>query len=116
MVTAYDYPSARAAETAAVDIVLVGDSGAMTVLGYSSTVPVGIQEMLMLTAATRRGTTSALLVAEPAVRVLRGERRAGRCHGGAVRQGGRSGRPSSSRAVVRCRCNAPRRSSPQECQ
>lgn len=64
MVTAYDYPSARAAETAAVDIVLVGDSGAMTVLGYPSTVPVGIEEMLMLTAAARRGTTSALLVAD----------------------------------------------------
>lgn len=64
MVTAYDYPSARAAEAAAVDIVLVGDSGAMTVLGYPSTVAVGIEEMLMLTAATRRGTTSALLVAD----------------------------------------------------
>ncbi len=64
MVTAYDYPSARAAKAAAVDIVLVGDSGAMTVLGYPSTVAVGIEEMLMLTAATRRGTTSALLVAD----------------------------------------------------
>ena len=39
MVTAYDYPSARAAEAADVDMVLVGDSGAMTVLGHSSTVP-----------------------------------------------------------------------------
>ena len=40
MVTAYDFPSARAAEAAGVDIVLVGDSGAMTVLGYPSTVAV----------------------------------------------------------------------------
>lgn len=64
MVTAYDFPSARAAEAASVDIVLVGDSGAMTVLGYPSTVAVGVPEMLMLTAATRRGTTSALLVAD----------------------------------------------------
>lgn len=64
MVTAYDYPSARAAEAAGVDIVLVGDSGAMTVLGYPSTVAVSIEEMLMLAAATRRGTTSALLVVD----------------------------------------------------
>src|SRR5437763_10706817 len=40
MVTAYDYPSAQVAQTAGVDMVLVGDSGAMTVLGYPSTVPV----------------------------------------------------------------------------
>ncbi|SDO18218.1 3-methyl-2-oxobutanoate hydroxymethyltransferase [Nakamurella panacisegetis] len=64
MVTAYDYPSARAAEAAGVDIVLVGDSGAQTVLGYPSTVPVSTDEMLVLAAATRRGTTTALLVAD----------------------------------------------------
>ena len=40
MVTAYDYPSARAAEAAGVDLVLVGDSAATTVLGYSATTPV----------------------------------------------------------------------------
>ena len=40
MVTAYDYPSARAAEAAGVDLVLVGDSAATTVLGYNSTTPV----------------------------------------------------------------------------
>ncbi|HET9094608.1 MAG TPA: 3-methyl-2-oxobutanoate hydroxymethyltransferase, partial [Solirubrobacteraceae bacterium] len=55
MVTAYDFPSARAAEAAGVDLVLVGDSGAMTVLGYPSTVGVSVEEMLMLTRATRRG-------------------------------------------------------------
>ena len=48
MVTAYDYPSAQVAEAAGVDLVLVGDSGAMTVLGYPSTVPVSVEEMLML--------------------------------------------------------------------
>ncbi len=64
MVTAYDYPSAQVAEEAGVDIVLVGDSGAMTVLGYPSTVPVSIEEMLMLTAATRRGLRTPLLVAD----------------------------------------------------
>src|ERR1700749_1914771 len=64
MVTAYDYPSAQVAEAAGVDVVLVGDSGAMTVLGYPSTVPVTIDEMLMLTAATRRGLRTPLLVAD----------------------------------------------------
>ncbi len=42
MVTAYDYPSAQVAQAAGVDLVLVGDSGAMTVLGYPSTIPVSI--------------------------------------------------------------------------
>ncbi|SFR87219.1 3-methyl-2-oxobutanoate hydroxymethyltransferase [Microbacterium sp. cf046] len=64
MVTAYDYPSAQIAEAAGVDIVLVGDSAAMTVLGYDSTVPVTVDEMLMLTAAVRRGLTAPLLVAD----------------------------------------------------
>jgi 3-methyl-2-oxobutanoate hydroxymethyltransferase len=64
MVTAYDYPSAQVAEAAGVDVVLVGDSGAMTVLGYPSTVPVSIEEMLMLAAATRRGLTTPLLVGD----------------------------------------------------
>jgi 3-methyl-2-oxobutanoate hydroxymethyltransferase len=64
MVTAYDYPSAQVAEAAGVDLVLVGDSGAMTVLGYPSTVPVSVDEMLMLTAAARRGLTSPMLVGD----------------------------------------------------
>src|SRR2546423_9379553 len=64
MVTAYDYPSAQGAEAAGVDVVLVGDSGAMTVLGYPSTVPVSVDEMLMLAAATRRGLTTPFLVGD----------------------------------------------------
>ncbi len=64
MVTAYDYPSAQVVEAAGVDMVLVGDSGAMTVLGYSTTVPVSIDEMLMLTAAVRRGLKTPLLVGD----------------------------------------------------
>ncbi len=64
MVTAYDYPSARAAEAAGVDLVLVGDSGAMTVLGYDSTVPVSLDEMLMLAKAVRRGMESPFMVAD----------------------------------------------------
>src|SRR5881227_4250333 len=64
MVTAYDYPSAQVAEAAGVDLVLVGDSGAMTVLGYPSTVPVSVDEMLMLAAAARRGLRTPLLVGD----------------------------------------------------
>jgi 3-methyl-2-oxobutanoate hydroxymethyltransferase len=64
MVTAYDYPSAQVAEAAGVDVALVGDSGAMTVLGYPSTVPVSIDEMLMLAGAVRRGLSTPLLVGD----------------------------------------------------
>lgn len=64
MVTAYDHPSAQIVEAAGVDVVLVGDSAAMTVLGYDSTVPVTIDEMLMLTKAVRRGLTVPLLVGD----------------------------------------------------
>lgn len=64
MVTAYDYPSALAAEKAGVDMVLVGDSGAMTVLGYDSTVPVELDEILMLAKAARRGLQSPFLIGD----------------------------------------------------
>lgn len=64
MVTAYDHPSAQVVEEAGVDIVLVGDSAAMTVLGHDSTVPVGMDEMLMLAAAVRRGLRTPLLVGD----------------------------------------------------
>jgi 3-methyl-2-oxobutanoate hydroxymethyltransferase len=64
MITAYDYPSAQVAEQAGVDVVLVGDSGAMTVLGYPSTVPVSTDEMLMLASAVRRGLETPLLVGD----------------------------------------------------
>jgi 3-methyl-2-oxobutanoate hydroxymethyltransferase len=64
MVTAYDHPSAQVAEEAGVDMVLVGDSAAMTVLGYDSTVPVGMDEMLMLAAAVRRGLRTPILVGD----------------------------------------------------
>ncbi|MBP2437764.1 3-methyl-2-oxobutanoate hydroxymethyltransferase [Microbacterium amylolyticum] len=64
MVTAYDHPSAQVADAAGVDVILIGDSAAMTVLGYDSTVPVTIDEMIMLAAAVRRGATAPLLVAD----------------------------------------------------
>ena len=64
MVTAYDYPSGRIADAAGIDIVLVGDSAAMTVLGNDSTVPATMEEMLMLTRAAARGAKRPLVVAD----------------------------------------------------
>jgi 3-methyl-2-oxobutanoate hydroxymethyltransferase len=64
MVTAYDYPSALAVDKAGVDVVLVGDSGAMTVLGYPSTVAVELDELLVLAKAVRRGLSTPFLVAD----------------------------------------------------
>jgi 3-methyl-2-oxobutanoate hydroxymethyltransferase len=62
--TAYDYASARLVDEAGIDIVLVGDSLAMTMLGYENTLSVTIEEMLHHTRAVRRGVKSALLVAD----------------------------------------------------
>lgn len=64
MVTAYDYPSARVAEEAGADIVLVGDTAAMVVLGYPGTEPVSMEEMVMLGKAVRRGLRGPLMVGD----------------------------------------------------
>ena len=64
MVTAYDYPSAQTVDEAGVDIVLVGDSAAMVVLGYDATTPVGMEEMLMMASAVRRGLDRPLLIGD----------------------------------------------------
>jgi 3-methyl-2-oxobutanoate hydroxymethyltransferase len=62
--TAYDYPTSRLLDEAGVDVLLVGDSLAMVVLGHESTLPVTIDEMLHHTRAVRRGTKRALVVAD----------------------------------------------------
>ena len=64
MVTAYDFPSAEVAEEAGVDLVLVGDTAAMVVLGHDSTTPVSVDEMLVLTKAVRRGLKTPMLVGD----------------------------------------------------
>ncbi|HEX2442369.1 MAG TPA: 3-methyl-2-oxobutanoate hydroxymethyltransferase [Vicinamibacterales bacterium] len=64
MITAYDAPSARLAEAAAVDGILVGDSAAMTVLGHDSTVQITVDEMLVLTRAVSRSVYKPLVVAD----------------------------------------------------
>jgi 3-methyl-2-oxobutanoate hydroxymethyltransferase len=64
MVTAYDHPGARLADSAGVDLILVGDSAADNVLGYDSTVPVTVDELLVLVRAVVRGAERALVVAD----------------------------------------------------
>ena len=62
--TAYDYPSARLVDEAGMDVILIGDSLAQVMLGYDSTLPVTVEEMLHHTRAVRRGVKRALLVAD----------------------------------------------------
>ena len=64
MVTAYDFPSAQIVEEAGVDIVLVGDTAAMVVLGHDATTPVGMEEMLMMASAVRRALERPLLIGD----------------------------------------------------
>lgn len=64
MLTAYDYPSAKLVEEAGVDTILVGDSLGMVVLGYDSTVPVTMEEMLHHTKAVRRGAPQTFVIAD----------------------------------------------------
>jgi 3-methyl-2-oxobutanoate hydroxymethyltransferase len=62
--TAYDYPTARLLDEAGVDVILVGDSLGMVVLGHENTLSVTVEEMLHHTRAVRRGTRRALVVAD----------------------------------------------------
>ncbi|MBI4897207.1 MAG: 3-methyl-2-oxobutanoate hydroxymethyltransferase [Actinobacteria bacterium] len=64
MITAYDYPSATVVDEAGVDLVLVGDSAAMVVLGYPNTTPVSMDEMVILASAVRRGLKHPLLIGD----------------------------------------------------
>lgn len=63
-ITAYDYAMGRLVDEASIDLVLVGDSLAMVMLGYESTLPVTMEEMLLFTRAVRRGVRRAVLVAD----------------------------------------------------
>lgn len=64
MVTAYDYPSASIADEVGVDSILVGDSYGMVVLGYETTIPVTVDELLPICRAVKRGATHPLLIGD----------------------------------------------------
>ncbi|MDI3531933.1 MAG: 3-methyl-2-oxobutanoate hydroxymethyltransferase [Synergistaceae bacterium] len=64
MITAYDYPSARFVDKAGIEIILVGDSLAMTVMGLDSTVPVTMEEMIHHTKAVVRGVENAMVIGD----------------------------------------------------
>ncbi|KAF2962444.1 3-methyl-2-oxobutanoate hydroxymethyltransferase [Fervidobacterium sp. 2310opik-2] len=64
MITAYDYPTARIASEAGIDIILVGDSLGNVILGYDSTIPVTMEDMLMHIKAVRRGAPDAFIVGD----------------------------------------------------
>ncbi len=64
MVTSYDYPTATIADAVGVDSILVGDSYGMVVLGYDTTIPVTVEELLTVCRAVRRGSARALLIGD----------------------------------------------------
>ncbi len=64
MITSYDYPTASIADGVGVDSILVGDSYGMVVLGYDTTIPVTVDELLPVCRAVRRGSTHALLIGD----------------------------------------------------
>ena len=64
MLTAYDYPLARLIERAELDMILVGDSGGMVKLGYETTIPVTMEEMLTMVKSVRRGAPNTFIIAD----------------------------------------------------
>lgn len=89
LLTAYDYPSGRLIDEAGVDIILIGDSLAMTVLGYESTVPVTMDEMVHHAKAARRGIRYALMIGDmPFMTYNIGDKETVRNAGRFIKEGG----------------------------
>ena len=89
LLTAYDYPSGRLIDEAGVDIILIGDSLAMTVLGYESTVPVTMDEMVHHARAAKRGVRYALMVGDmPFMTYNIGDKETVRNAGRFIKEGG----------------------------
>ena len=103
MVTAYDAPWRADSRTRPErDLVLVGDSAAMTVLGHDSTVPATMDEMLILTRAVTRGAQRPLVDRRHAVRLVPGLRRGRGSQRDPLREGGRRGRGEARRRGHAC--------------
>jgi 3-methyl-2-oxobutanoate hydroxymethyltransferase len=64
MLTAYDFPTAKLLDEAGIETILVGDSASNVVLGYPDTVPVSLDELLVLVRAVRRGVKHAMLIGD----------------------------------------------------
>ena len=62
--TAYDYSSAKILDQAGIDVILVGDSYGMVKLGYKSTLPVSMEEMLIISKAVSRGVKNSVLISK----------------------------------------------------
>lgn len=88
MITAYDYPSAKLADEAGADMILVGDSLGMVVLGYDSTIPVTIDEMLHHTKAVTRAVKRSFVVADMPFLTYHGSADQTLAHAGALMQQG----------------------------
>lgn len=89
LLTAYDYPSGRLIDEAGIDIILIGDSLAMTVLGYESTVPVTMDEMVHHSKAAKRGVKYALIVGDmPFMTYNIGDKETVRNAGRFIKEGG----------------------------
>ncbi|OGX42349.1 MAG: 3-methyl-2-oxobutanoate hydroxymethyltransferase [Omnitrophica WOR_2 bacterium RIFCSPLOWO2_12_FULL_51_24] len=89
LLTAYDYPSGRLIDEAGVDIILIGDSLAMTVLGYESTVPITMDEMVHHAKAAKRGVKYALMVGDmPFMTYNIGDKETVRNAGRFIKEGG----------------------------
>ena len=102
MVTAYDYPSGRLADAAGIDLVLVGDSAAMTVLGHDSTVPATMEDMIFCRARPRRGARATARRRRHALRLVPGLGRGGGAERRALRQGSRRRRGQARGRRARC--------------
>jgi 3-methyl-2-oxobutanoate hydroxymethyltransferase len=89
LLTAYDYPSGRLIDEAGVDIILIGDSLAMTVLGYESTVPITMDEMIHHAKAVKRGVKYGLIIGDmPFMTYNIGEKETVRNAGRFIKEGG----------------------------